>query len=32
LALAAAVGMEESEVDKLIAKLTDIFDKIKMEK
>ena len=32
LALAAAVGMEESEIDKLIAKLTDIFGKIKTGK
>ena len=32
LALAAAVGMEESEIDKLISKLTDIFSKIKSEK
>ena len=32
LALAAAVGMEEFEIDKLISKLTDIFGKIKMEK
>ena len=32
LALAAGVGMQESEIDKLIAKLTDIFSKIKNEK
>ena len=32
LALAAAVGMEESEIDKLITKLTDIFSKIKTVK
>jgi len=32
LALAAAVGMEEFEIDKIISKLTDIFGKIKVEK